>query len=63
LSEDFSEPPSDLEEATSFDNDITTFENGTTKFNYGTDYILGLTGTGPYVGNKYLKFPKTGAFT
>jgi hypothetical protein len=63
LSESFSEPPADLEEATLFDNDITTFENGTTKFNYGTDYILGLTGTGPYVGNKYLKFPKTGAFT
>lgn len=63
LSEDFSEPAGELEEATSFDNNITTFENGTTKFNYGTDYILGLTGTGPYVGNKYLKFPQTGAFT
>ena len=63
LSESFSEPATDPEEATSFDNNITTFENGTTKFNYGTDYILGLTGTGPYVGNKYLKFPKTGAFT
>lgn len=63
LSETFTAPPVEEEQATTFDNDITKFENGTTKFNYGVDYILGLTGTGPYVGNKYLKFPKTGAFT
>jgi hypothetical protein len=63
LSESFTAPPVEEEQGTTFDNDITKFENGTTKFNYGVDYILGLTGTGPYVGNKYLKFPKTGAFT
>lgn len=63
LSESFSAPSSAVEEATIFDGNLTKFEDGTTKFNYGVDYILGLTGTGPYVGNKYLKFPKTGAFT
>lgn len=63
LSETFTASPNLVDEATTFDNNVTKFENGTTKFNYGVDYILGLTGTGPYVGNKYLKFPKTGAFT
>jgi len=46
--------------ATVFDNSDTTFEDATTKFNDNLDYAYG---SGPLVGNKYLKFPKPGAFT
>ena len=44
---------------TVFDDSTTTFEEATTRFNRLTDFVGG---QGPGVGNKYLKFPKTGAF-
>jgi hypothetical protein len=63
LSEVFNAPAEEENTGTTFDDNVTKFEDGSTKFNNGVEYVLGLTGTGPYVGNKYLKFPKTGAFT
>lgn len=44
---------------TIFDNELTIFEEGTTRFNRSSDFVGG---QGPGVGNKYLKFPRTGAF-
>ena len=44
---------------TIFDNESTIFEEGTTRFNRSSDFVGG---QGPGVGNKYLKFPRTGAF-
>jgi hypothetical protein len=44
---------------TTFDTNQTTFEEGTTRFNRSGDFVGG---QGPGVGNKYLKFPRTGAF-
>jgi len=49
-----------ISEPTSFDDDFTLFENGTTKFGDNLDYSLGSRVS--EIGNKYLKFPKTGAF-
>jgi hypothetical protein len=44
---------------TVFDNGTTIFEDTATRFNRVSDFVGG---QGPGEGNKYLKFPKTGAF-
>jgi hypothetical protein len=44
---------------TVFDNGTTQFEDSATRFNRLSDFVGG---QGPGAGNKYLKFPKTGAF-
>jgi hypothetical protein len=44
---------------TIFDNGTTIFEDTATRFNRVSDFVGG---QGPGEGNKYLKFPKTGAF-
>jgi hypothetical protein len=49
-----------ISEPTTFDDDFTTFEHGTTKFGDNLDYSIGSRIS--EIGNKYLKFPKTGAF-
>jgi hypothetical protein len=53
----------DQSNSTTFDGDTTLFENHTTRFNENLDYGGGISGSGPLVGNKYLKFPHSGAFT
>jgi hypothetical protein len=44
---------------TQFDNDTTLFDEDSTMFNDNLEYV----GSGPFANNKYLKFPKTGAFS
>lgn len=44
---------------TQFDNDTTIFDEDSTMFNDNLEYV----GSGPFANNKYLKFPKTGAFS
>lgn len=44
---------------TQFDDDATIFDNDSTQFNENIEYV----GSGPFASNKYLKFPKTGAFS
>jgi hypothetical protein len=44
---------------TVFDDGATKFEDSATRFNKVSDFVGG---QGPGAGNKYLKFPKTGAF-
>lgn len=44
---------------TSFDDEGTIFDSDNTRFNDNLEFV----GSGPFANNKYLKFPKTGAFS